>query len=370
MKRSGFTLIELLVVIAIIAVLAAILFPVFAKAREKARQTACLNNVRQIVVGLTIYAQDHDSKLPTAASWLSEIGLDSKIYDCPSATGMGGTAKPEYFFVAGSFLSGVALNDVSSVSDAIAVAEAKPGKPAYVSDNDTNDVNIAFAQTDATRHGGSAIYGYLDGHVGMIKSADASGAIYAYSLARGAAISSVVWVPNVVKDAVRTDNTVKATLAGLGMSKGAMSYGTQLLMPDGLPTWMTGKPTLTNIDGNGIDTWNGGGWLYWGNGLQQPMCGNRDGRVCHNKIVITPRSTELKRMAVVFTTTASTQTGRLETIKNGGTTYTLNKDITTAADRATVAMVMLPATAGQTLEITLKAPTTYGPGNIYLVFEN
>jgi len=59
MKR-GFTLIELLVVIAIIAILAAILFPVFARAREKARQSSCLSNIKQMALGAMMYAQDYD----------------------------------------------------------------------------------------------------------------------------------------------------------------------------------------------------------------------------------------------------------------------------------------------------------------------
>jgi prepilin-type N-terminal cleavage/methylation domain-containing protein len=65
--RKGFTLIELLVVIAIIAILAAILFPVFAQAREKARQTGCLSNVKQIGHGIQMYVQDFDEHIPRNA---------------------------------------------------------------------------------------------------------------------------------------------------------------------------------------------------------------------------------------------------------------------------------------------------------------
>src|SRR5579884_4107684 len=58
--QAGFTLIEMLVVIAVIAILAAILFPVFAQAREKARQIACLSNMRQAGLAFSMYTQDYD----------------------------------------------------------------------------------------------------------------------------------------------------------------------------------------------------------------------------------------------------------------------------------------------------------------------
>ncbi|GIV07592.1 MAG: hypothetical protein KatS3mg017_0794 [Fimbriimonadales bacterium] len=70
MRRCGFTLIELLVVIAIIAILAAILFPVFAQAREKARQTQCLSQNKQIGVAAMMYVQDYDETFPLAENQL------------------------------------------------------------------------------------------------------------------------------------------------------------------------------------------------------------------------------------------------------------------------------------------------------------
>lgn len=64
MRRAGFTLIELLVVIAIVAVLAAILFPVFARAKEAAKKSACLSNLRQVGIGLHLYMEDADDRMP------------------------------------------------------------------------------------------------------------------------------------------------------------------------------------------------------------------------------------------------------------------------------------------------------------------
>jgi prepilin-type N-terminal cleavage/methylation domain-containing protein len=97
--RRGFTLIELLVVIAIIAILAAILFPVFAKAREKARQSSCLSNLKQLGLSMMQYAQDYDESYPAhyrympagvALYWWADVTQpyikNYQVLACPSGS--------------------------------------------------------------------------------------------------------------------------------------------------------------------------------------------------------------------------------------------------------------------------------------------
>ena len=121
MMRRGFTLIELLVVIAIIAILAAILFPVFAKAREKARQTSCLANVKQLSLGLLMYAQDYDERFPyhwihysdtigNGYFWQDVIQpylKNAQILQCPSASGRN---CQDVWLPSGTMMTGYSIN--------------------------------------------------------------------------------------------------------------------------------------------------------------------------------------------------------------------------------------------------------------------
>jgi prepilin-type N-terminal cleavage/methylation domain-containing protein/prepilin-type processing-associated H-X9-DG protein len=99
--KTGFTLIELLVVIAIIAILAAILFPVFARAREMARQASCQSNLKQLGLAIAQYSVDYDGKMPGSGGWAWPTGVtdasmqwqyviypyvkNRQVYTCPSS---------------------------------------------------------------------------------------------------------------------------------------------------------------------------------------------------------------------------------------------------------------------------------------------
>lgn len=164
-RTTGFTLIELLVVIAIIAILAAILFPVFAQTREKARQISCASNEKQLGLAFTMYVQDNDEAFPSGISnppatnadeqgtgWSSEIYPYVKstgVYKCPddsTPNGAGSNVTPvSYFYncnLAGPTGGGLGIASVGLPAQTVLV-----GEDTGVVDNVTN--NAQAQPTDA-----------------------------------------------------------------------------------------------------------------------------------------------------------------------------------------------------------------------------
>jgi len=194
--RKAFTLIELLVVIAVIAILAAILFPVFAKAREKARTTSCTSNVKQMMLAVRSYATDYDSKLPPGAypyvtpadtgpifnstnfTWLDLIHTymkSAQICICPSKSqsticsygwnfqNFGNTpATPGPGWV-------TKLSKVSCAADTILIGDAEDFEARSQANNASLYSQIPSNQYNGTglrakRHNDGGVYGYADGH--------------------------------------------------------------------------------------------------------------------------------------------------------------------------------------------------------------
>lgn len=197
--RRGFTLIELLVVIAIIAILAAILFPVFAKARESARQSACMNNIKQWTTGWTMYTNDYDEcVLPyssdggsggVAFPWnilLQPYVKNVQILRCPSLQAANGYA---YNFILGGNGRNMAsfplpaqspvfadANGTNTANQCLAFiiptgsngarhdgrALSRPNEIPQVGTGGWSGSNAG--RIDADRHNEGANYGFADGH--------------------------------------------------------------------------------------------------------------------------------------------------------------------------------------------------------------
>jgi prepilin-type N-terminal cleavage/methylation domain-containing protein/prepilin-type processing-associated H-X9-DG protein len=158
--KLGFTLIELLVVIAIIAILAAILFPVFAKAREKARQTTCLNNQKQIVTATLMYAQDHDESLPDADGIWGALGIDKGVLKCPTASRLSNAYVFNYKW------SAAALGGLDPADTSLLYGDGAHAATAAIVGCGATCDNVAYNPVDfATRHDKKVILAYADGHV-------------------------------------------------------------------------------------------------------------------------------------------------------------------------------------------------------------
>jgi len=182
-QKHGFTLIELLVVIAIIAILAAILFPVFAKAREKANQASCLNNQRQLAVSILSYVQDNDETLPLPTSWVSATNLisDPKIWACPSVDVKGTASSPNYGYNGRLFdlvasgpntiAQAVTLGEIPDPTVVECTMDLKTNYVAPVNANAAqqmeNGMPVVYSYGSQANlcHSNGLIISYLDGHV-------------------------------------------------------------------------------------------------------------------------------------------------------------------------------------------------------------
>ena len=159
---QGFTLIELLVVIAIIAVLAAILFPVLAKAREKSWQTSCMNNQRQFATGIQMYEQDNDEMYPASSAVWQQLKMPAKSLICPTKG-----QKTLNAYVYNSALDG---QSVGNLTDPTAVMLTADGQHTATMTPSVTYANVAYSSADYDlRHTNMLIASYADGHAALTK---------------------------------------------------------------------------------------------------------------------------------------------------------------------------------------------------------
>ncbi len=169
-SRAGFTLIELLVVIAIIAILAGILFPVFARAKEKSRETTCLSNLRQIGIAVNIYATDHQDMLPMANEYPASPPPSDAYHQGPPAIYdvIGSYVKNEQIFRCPSDKEQMWMEQGTSYDYGFGLLDiGMPYQPIYNPwGKDPSQTVLAGDYSSDWHSVGSAIL-YVDGHAKM-----------------------------------------------------------------------------------------------------------------------------------------------------------------------------------------------------------
>jgi prepilin-type N-terminal cleavage/methylation domain-containing protein/prepilin-type processing-associated H-X9-DG protein len=184
MARRAFTLIELLVVVAVIAILAAILFPVFAQAREKARQTTCMSNMKQLGLSVNLYLHDWEEGFPqthpTLTPWERSSRRDRLVADwfhllypysrnvginqCPSDPNLS-TRRPNSYIPNGYFVYGARLADLPHPSQTIYLYESADDNGDYETKPWLGMEEIEDEDVAVKRHHGGANYLFCDWHV-------------------------------------------------------------------------------------------------------------------------------------------------------------------------------------------------------------
>ncbi|MHB9023534.1 MAG: PA14 domain-containing protein [Armatimonadota bacterium] len=257
MKGRGFTLIELLVVIAIIGILAAILFPVFAKAREKARQTTCVSNQKQIATALLMYAQDYDETFPDASSVWQAVDFGSpRILQCPTKGKRIGNA-----YVYHNMVAGMSLGDIADPSDMVLTADgAHAANKAGAGQEATYD-NILYNVTDyAMRHNGGAVCSYVDGHIRWVNPVPIYYGINASYFNNGSCSGppalrridttiAYAWLNDTPDPVIRTDS-FSARWEALLVPKVSSTYTIITGTDDDGRVWIDGQNIIDNWDAN------------------------------------------------------------------------------------------------------------------------
>ena len=182
-RRAGFTLIELLVVIAVIAILAAILFPVFARARENARRSSCQSNLKQVGIAMMQYLQDNDERYmvadhegtPPAYPWFAPLQpyiKSEQVFRCPSLseTFTAPATKPSSDYIINGFFShGSHQAQFGQTAQQIMIAERKEGEEVLDYHPWASDGGPEWDNIGQDRHLEGANYLFADGHVKWLK---------------------------------------------------------------------------------------------------------------------------------------------------------------------------------------------------------